>query len=213
MNMKKDYFETPIAMKKNQFYGFSWIDFVTAIPSPLFVVTTYKSNGKPNACYHSFATFAGVNENEFYCILAYVNKNGHLYKSVKETNEMVLNFPTKEIHQKCYDTIKNNNFEFDEIIESGLTVEKAKLVNAPRIKECFLNLECEYSWERDLVDNGKYVVMCAKVKSVSMNIDHFDEKTIGRYGETGYIFNLHNPTNPETGVAESGPIGIIKKVL
>ena len=211
--MKNEYSETPTSLKKMVFYGFSWIDFVTSIPSPLFVVTTYKSNGKPNACYHSFGTFAGTNENDFFCIMAYVNKNGHMYKSIKETNEMVINFPSKEIHQKCYNTIKNNGFELDEITESGLTVEKATSVNAPRIKECFLNLECEYSWEKDLMINGNFVVMCVKVKNIAMNKEHFDEKSKGRYGETGYIFNLHNPTNPETGLEEGGPIGIIKKIL
>jgi len=44
--MKKDFIELPESMKNINFYGFSWIDFVTSIPSPLFVVSTYKSNGK-----------------------------------------------------------------------------------------------------------------------------------------------------------------------
>lgn len=50
--MKKEYSKIPDSMKNMETYGFSWMDFVTAIPSPLFVVTTYKSNGKPNACNH-----------------------------------------------------------------------------------------------------------------------------------------------------------------
>jgi len=37
--------------------------------------------------------------------------------------------------------LENNQFETDEITASGLTVEKAIKVNAPRIKECFLNIE------------------------------------------------------------------------
>ena len=55
--------------------------------------------------------------------------------------------------------------------------------------------------------------MCAKVKNVSMNSEYFGEKSIGRYGESGYIFNLHNPTNPENGIEEGSSIGIIKKIL
>ena len=53
--MKKEYSKIPDSMKNMETYGFSWMDFVTAIPSPLFVVTTYKSNGKPNGCLQSWA--------------------------------------------------------------------------------------------------------------------------------------------------------------
>ena len=41
--MKKIYKNIPHTMKNMETFGFSWMDFVTAIPSPLFVVTTYKS--------------------------------------------------------------------------------------------------------------------------------------------------------------------------
>lgn len=46
--MKREYSTIPKSMSEMETYGFSWMEFVTAIPSPLFVVTTYKSNGKPN---------------------------------------------------------------------------------------------------------------------------------------------------------------------
>lgn len=39
--MKKEYRAKPESMKSIPTYGFSWVDFVTAIPSPLFVVTSY----------------------------------------------------------------------------------------------------------------------------------------------------------------------------
>lgn len=35
----------------------SWYDFVTSIPSLVFVVTGWKSNGKENACLHSWSSF------------------------------------------------------------------------------------------------------------------------------------------------------------
>jgi len=46
INEKKEYSAIPESMRTMETYGFSWMDFVTAIPSPLFVVTSYKSNGK-----------------------------------------------------------------------------------------------------------------------------------------------------------------------
>jgi flavin reductase (DIM6/NTAB) family NADH-FMN oxidoreductase RutF len=209
--MKKEYSKLPETMKNIEFYGFSWIDFVTSIPSPLFLVSTYKSNGKPNACLQSWATFVG-NDNDFLCIMANVNKNGHMYKSIKATEEMVLNFPSADIFPKCVETIKNNGFDVDEITKSGLTLEKATMVNAPRIKECFLNLECKYVWEKDHAEGSEHVVMCVKIINVVMDTQYYNEKIKGRYEKTGYIYNIHNPMNPETGEMEGDSIGILEKI-
>jgi flavin reductase (DIM6/NTAB) family NADH-FMN oxidoreductase RutF len=129
-----------------------------------------------------------------------------MYKSIKETGEMVLNFPSAEICPKCFETIKNNGFEADEITESGLTVEKATKVNAPRIKECFLNMECQCLWEKENTEGSDHVVMCVRVVNIS------NEEIKGRYGKTGYIYNIVNPTDPETGKMEGDHLGILEKI-
>lgn len=209
--MKEEFESRPQFMDDMETHGFSWINFLTAIPSPIFVATSYKSNGQPNACLHSWSTFTG-NEKLFYCILASVNKSGHFYQTVKETGELVLNFPTVDIYPKCLKTIENNNFEDDEITKSGLTVEKATLVNAPRIKECFLNLECQYLWEKECFEGSSDVVMCVVVKNICMEDSHFDEEEKGRYGETGYIYHISRTVNPKRGSIERNCIAILKKI-
>ena len=195
--MKKEYSKIPDSMKNMETYGFSWMDFVTAIPSPLFVVTTYKSNGKPNACLQSWACFNG-GPNGFYVILSSVNKFGHLYQSITETKEAVLNFPSVDWYDQCFNTIANNGFDNDEIALSGLTSEQASVVNAPIIKECFLNLECRYLWEREIVEGSSHVLMCLEVVNISVDEVYLDEKSQGRYGDTGYLYNIHYPINPES---------------
>lgn len=110
-----------------------------------------------------------------------------IYQTVKETGDLIINFPDKSIFGKCSDTITNNCFNDDEITKSGLTAERSTFVNAPRIKECFLNLECKYHWGKDLIESGSHVVICAVVKNVYMDTDYSDEKIKGRYGESGYI--------------------------
>lgn len=193
--MKREYSTIPESMSEMETYGFSWMEFVTAIPSPLFVVTTYKSNGKPNACLQSWACFNG-SPNGFYAILSSVNKSGHLYQSVRETNEAVINFPSIEFYDKCSDTIANNGFDNDEIALSGLTSENASIVNAPMIKECFLNLECRYLWEREIVEGSSHVLMCLEIVNICVEEKYLDEVVHGRYGEEGYLYNIHYPVNP-----------------
>ena len=78
--MKYAYREMPESLKGtyadfSRQFGFSWKEFVATVPSPLFLVTTYKSNGQPNACMQSWATFTSADHGQgFYAILASVNR-------------------------------------------------------------------------------------------------------------------------------------------
>ena len=187
----------------------TWQDFLTAMPSLVFVVTGWKSNGKENACLQSWASFAGRGKDEFVCILSAVPREGHMYQSLKETGVCVLNFPTRDIYDRCVKTIGNNEFETDEITAAGLTAEKAKKVDAPRIRECFLHIECEFLWEHPLVENADFfgrhnMTVALKAVHIGMDSDHYDQSRLGRYGKTGYLYQIDQPTNPETG--EKSPI-------
>lgn len=193
--MKKEYSEHPSSMAKfnMEMYGFSRIDFVTAIPSPMLVATSYKANGKPNACFQSWACFNGK-----HAILSSVNTNGHFYRTVCETGVAVLNFPSADIYENCAATIGNNGYDDDEITLSGLTVEPSAIIDAPRIKECFMCLECRFMWEKSIVEGDNHILMCFEIVNVAVEEEHLDENGKGRYGESGFIFNLHHPINPET---------------
>lgn len=209
--MKKEYSALPQSMSEMETYGFSWMDFVTAIPSPIFVATSYKSNGKPNACLQSWACFNG-NSGGFYAILSSVNKSQHLYQTIQEKGEVVLNFPSADLYDRCIATIRNNGFEDDEITLSGLSAEPASLVDAPRIKECFLNLECRYLWEKELAPGDSNVLMCFEVVNICAETPYLDESTQGRYGEKGYLYNIHYPVDPESFQGKSHDwIAILKK--
>ncbi|HSK67995.1 MAG TPA: flavin reductase, partial [Candidatus Limnocylindria bacterium] len=157
--MKREYGEIPPSMRGRETYGFSWMDFVTAIPSPLFLVTTYKDNGLPNACLQSWSCFLGE-DGGFYALLAGVNKGGHLYRTLRETGCAVLNFPSLDIYDRCLATVRHNGWDEDEIAAAGLTAEPARAVNAPRVAECFLHVECALAWERDLAPGSAHAVVC-----------------------------------------------------
>ena len=206
--MKKEFTTKPEVITETwpgELSMFSWMEFVAGIPSPQFVVTGWKSNGKENACFQSWASFVS-DSGEFICILGYANKDGHMYQSIKETGCCVLNFPSNDIYDRCLKTIYDNNqFETDEITASGLTAEKAVVVNAPRIAECFLSIECEFLWEHQNFENSSNTVVALKAVHVGMDSDYYDKGKLGRYGKTGFVFGRAS-TNPETG--EAGPDGL-----
>ena len=190
--------------------SFPWNELLAAIPSTIFLVTGFKKNGKPNASLQSWSTFF-ADSGEFLCLMGSVRKTTHLYQSLIKTKECVLNFPNAEIYDKCYSTIDHNGFDEDEITASGLTIESAKKVNAPRILECFLNMECEYFWEKENFESSPHVTVCLHVKHIAMDPEYSDETKLGRYGKSGYIYNIHQPYSPETGEKYGTWLGAIKK--
>lgn len=193
-----------------EFETFSWHDFLTAIPSPIFLATTYKDNGKENACLQSWSTFVGVG-GDFLCVMSAVSIKGHFYKSLMERQVCVLNFPSADIYGLCEKTIINNQYEDDEIAKSGLTAVKAETVDAPLVVECFLNIECELMWEKAHYEGSDMVVLALKAKHILMDRDYFDEDKKGRYGDSGYIYNIHAPRNPDTGLVYETSLGTLKK--
>lgn len=210
--MKKEFFTKPENFTETwpgEMESFSWQDYLAGIPSTLFLVTGYKSNGRENASLQSWSAFVG-SDGKFLAILGSVSKEGHLYKSLRETGCCVINFPSADIYEKCYKTIEHNGFEEDEIREAGLTAEKAVTVNAPRIKECFLHMECEFLWEHEHFEGSSQVTIAVKTTHICMDSDRYDESKLGRYGENGYLFNINSPRNADTGEALGEHQGIVR---
>lgn len=200
--MKKD-FDTKPAFFNDDYLkacgNMSWMDFVTGMPHLVFLVTGWKRNGKENACLQSWGSFVGANANDFICILSKVSKHGHMYQSLKETGVCVLNFPSKDIYDRCIKTIGHNGMDDDEITQAGLTAEPAKKVNAPRIRECHLNIECAFLWEHELMEGSDEVTIALQAVNICIESEKYDHGQLGRYGELGYLFQIDQATHPETG--------------
>ena len=209
--MKHTYYETPENMKGLEAWGFNWLEFVTSIPTPMFLVTTYKANGKTNACMQSWSSFTTADKGKrFFVLLSSVNKGGHLYQTLLEKGCAVVNFLSVDLYDRAMATIRNNQWEADELSESGLTAVKAEKIDAPMVDESFMNLECKFVWEKEIVPGDDHVMACLEVVNV-----HMDEKFLdSRIEENGIIYNIHHPINPEkfTGKAHDY-VGVVKPIL
>ena len=109
-----------------------------------------------------------------------VNKYGHLYQTLHETKEAVINFMSADIYDKCMATIRYNQFVDDEIAAADLTAVKADMVNAPMIEECFLNLECRFKWEKEIAEGDDYVLICLEIVNMHIDEHHLDENDFKR---------------------------------
>lgn len=207
---KKQFYILPESMKNMQFWGFSWLEYVLSVPSPLVLVTGYKNNGLANATMDSWLCFSS--ENEFYCIFGSVDKRSHMYEVVKNQKQLVVNFPDKDVLDRCMSTIQNNFYDKDELALAGLSYQNGSKVNAPVAEDCFLNLECEVAWEKPLFEGSNHFVVCTRVVNVWFDEEHYNSEKLGRYGESGYLYNIRSTLNPETGEREPYRVAVIDPI-
>ena len=207
---KKQFYILPESMKNMQFWGFSWLEYVLSVPSPLVLVTGYKNNGLANATMDSWLGFSS--ENEFYCIFGSVDKRSHMYEVAKNQKQLVVNFPDKDVLDRCMSTIQNNFYDKDELALAGLPYQNGSRVNAPVVEDCFLNLECEVAWEKPLCEGGTHCIVCTRVVNVWFDEEHYNSEKLGRYGESGYLYNIRSTLNPETGEREPYRVAVIDPI-
>jgi flavin reductase (DIM6/NTAB) family NADH-FMN oxidoreductase RutF len=183
---------------------FSWLEYAVNIPYPAFLVTTFKENGKPNACFHSWGCFAG--DQEGYCSVLVVLESFHTYENIRRSGEWCINLPSADQEQKCMLTIENNGLDNDEIVDSGLSVEPSWVVQAPRVAECLINLECRLEWDRPLLEGSKWHVFVGRIVHAAMDDAAFALQPGERLEALKTMYNLRSTLNPLTG--EAGPASL-----
>ena len=159
----------------------------------------------------SWACFTTADHAKHYCaILSSVNKNGHLYRKLKESGDAVINLLNAELYEKAMATIRNNDWETDEIAAAGLTAVPAVKVDAPMVDECLMDLECRFLWEKEIIPGDDHVPVCLDI----VNVHADDAYLSGRYGENGILYNIHHPTDPATFTGKAHDYaGIVRPVL
>ena len=194
-----------------QYTIFSWIEYVLNLPYPIFIVTTWKDNGKSNACLWSWGHFTGK-ACGFYSLFS-LSKDSHTYKNIKRDEEWCINIPTVKYKDKYLQTIENNNKDNDEIIDAGLTPESSKIIKSPRIKESPISLECQFEWERELFAGSPENIICGKVIHLAANDIAFNINHKQRIEDMGIMYNIRSHLNPLTGEKSSNTIGLINSMV
>jgi len=187
-----------------QYQMFSHYEYACGIPHLLFAITTYKENGLPNICLHSWSCFQG-DEGGYFAILTGLGKYSHTLANIKRTGEFGINFLSREYYDGLQKTIAMNNEEVDEFEIGGFTHKKASFINAPLIEESFLALECKSENILDLSNAGITAMVIGKVVNAIVDEEYgmgIDKK----YSDKGFFFNLHAPKIFATG--EDGQSGI-----
>jgi len=194
---------------EGQYKIFSWLASVTAIPHVIFMVTTRKENGLPNAALQGWSCFAGEGD-DYYVIMTTLMTHKHTYRNILRTGEFCINFLPGGYVDQCKQSICLNDDDTDEITASGFTLERSHTINAPRIQESFLKLECQLEWEKELHPGSRCRMICGKVRHISASDDFARSAVTGRYGKDSFMFHLMAMKDPYTGERLRGGIGHIE---
>jgi len=111
---------------------------------PIIIITTLHQTGIVNA--GTFGAYTNLSPNE---IGIAIGRPSHTYQNIKRTGELVINVVTRSLAKAaeiCGEEIPPSESELE---KAGLSVEPARRVKVPLIKECVANIECQ--WEKEMV--------------------------------------------------------------
>ena len=72
-----------------EFELFSHFEVTAGIPTVLFAITTWKENGKPNVCFHSWSCFHG-DKTAFFAVMGNLYQHTHTYANIKREKTAVI---------------------------------------------------------------------------------------------------------------------------
>jgi flavin reductase (DIM6/NTAB) family NADH-FMN oxidoreductase RutF len=113
---------------------------VLAFPTPVWVVGTYDSDGKPNAM---TVAWGGVCCSKPPCVTVSLRKATYTYQSIIDRKAFTVSIPSVE-HVKEADYMgMASGRDVNKFEKTGLTPVKAEFIDAPYISEFPVVLECK----------------------------------------------------------------------
>lgn len=182
----------------------SHLECAAGIPQALFAITTRKENGQPNVCFHSWSCFHG-DKTAFFAVLGGLFQHTHTYANILREGVFCLNFLPLSAYEGLCKTILYNQEDLDEIQAGGFTLEPAATLDAPCIRESFLQLECTLEEAKDLSGAGITAMVTGRVRQVRVE-EAYAKELDRRYGPAGFMLLASAPQNLQTGQASPSRI-------
>ena len=182
----------------------SHLECAAGIPQALFAITTRKENGRPNVCFHSWSCFHG-DKTAFFSFLGGLFQHTHTYANILREGVFCLNFLPLSAYEGLCKTILYNQEDLDEIQAGGFTLEPAATMDAPCIRESFLQLECTLEEAKDLSGAGITAMVTGRVQQVRLE-EAYARELDRRYGPAGFMLLASAPQNLQTGQASPSRI-------
>jgi flavin reductase (DIM6/NTAB) family NADH-FMN oxidoreductase RutF len=117
------------------------------LPSPVLIIGTYGSDGKPNIMN---AAWGGIASSKPPCISVSLREATLTYHNIRRAKAFTVNITSEKYFKEADFVGIVSGRDCDKFKETGLTPEKSKLINAPIVKEFPYTLECNLVKQIDL---------------------------------------------------------------
>lgn len=191
-----------------EFQLFSHFETTAAVPGPLFAITTWKENGKPNVCLHSWSCFHG-DKTAFFAVMGNLYQHTHTYVNILRERCFCINFLPVSCYDRLTETIFHNDYDSDEFQTGDFILEEARTIHAPVIREAFLTMECTLRDVQDLSGAGMAAMVIGEVQHMSVEED-YAQGYAKRYGKEGFMMLVPSPQDLVTGEPDLSAIGTVK---
>lgn len=158
----------------------SWKPGNMLYPLPVVMVSTADDKGKDNIITVAWAGTVCTNPP---MVSVSIRPERYSYHMIRETGEFVINLTTEDLaFATDYCGVKSGR-DVDKFEKTGLTREKADIVNVPMIREAPVSIECRV---REILELGSHHMFLAEVVAVHADETYLDEKN-------RFDFNLAKP--------------------
>ncbi len=178
------------AIRPGPYDSFSRLEFICGIPHALFLVTTRREDGTPDADFHSWSSFSG-DSGGFYAVMSGIGAQSRMHRNILREQEFCVNFIRPENCDACLRAIGGSGADVGGIAAGGFTAVPGITVRAPRILEAFLTLECGLHSVTDLSGRNVSLMVVGHVNHVAVETGYrgFDRVR----GMDGFLFNARLP--------------------
>jgi len=94
------------------------------------------------------------------------------------------------------ETIKQNDYETDELAASGLTSAPSKIIKTPTIAESTVALECSLKWEQSLAKDSRWSLLCKEVVQIAIDDTVLSVEPGKRIPAMNLMYNIRGTVNP-----------------
>ena len=119
-----------------EFELFSHFEVTAGIPTVLFAITTWKENGKPNVCFHSWSCFHG-DKTAFFAVMGNLYQHTHTYANIQREKCFCINFLPISCYDKLVNTIHQNEWTMTNLPQEALRLPMPKPFTRLRLAKRF----------------------------------------------------------------------------
>lgn len=109
-------------------------------PTPVFLIGTYDTSGKPNVM---TASWCGICCSQPPCVAVSLRKATYTFGNMVERKAFTISIPSEKLAKQADHCGLVSGRTTDKFAETGLTPVRSDVVDAPYVRECSVVVECK----------------------------------------------------------------------